>query len=321
MLFLPPRIFLDTNHLVELTRLARGENRIAQAAPRRAAYGTLLQMMGSGVVTVLTVFDQAFEWGRRHLQDAQQLAAFLDHLSSLLDVAPQDVTFFVEAVEELRRLSGELVVPEAIPTLVVPLSECGKAMGFFGRYYRGPFADEIHERIGAYRVASVADRVRASTAARHAEDTLFPHWQINAERHADVTRAQLKREHRRMPDHARRDWLTRQYGLDVLLRETMAATRVTDLLAEMQTSRMRSFDVYADVYLRFLKGSAQLSENDFGDLVIVHASVYSDFALIEKHFAELIGQAATSMRPRVFSDPVRFVDAVQNASTPSTPSP
>ncbi len=111
---IPARVFIDTNHLIYMAKIAAGQSLPPDLERRRLAYLSLTKMIHRGQITPLFYEVQAWEWLRDNpsLARAKKLAALLDASPQLMMVESDPTVFAAELLTEVGRLFPHLGIPD-----------------------------------------------------------------------------------------------------------------------------------------------------------------------------------------------------------------
>lgn len=313
----PRRLFLDTNHLVNMAHLREGRAlRGGQDERRVAAYRTLDEWIMTGKCIPLFYEPMSYEWIRQGSADgAYRIAAVLDSAVAILRVLPDPLIFVVEALNEAQRIEPRLGFPcfDVVRALAID----GDLVQWFNEYW--PHEDEkaiVHGRLGARgeHLSVVAFVGALARLVRTGNDL----WQValDGERHAlDLTR-QTQKEHGSsgaLPEVVRRHWLKSALSLDKVIRRLAPGLDADDLLGRIDLGACPALQLKLDAYWNYAKATEKPKSGDLIDISMFAALPYVDVALIENRMHEFVLQARRSgYGQRVHRDPAALVEFVMS---------
>ncbi len=314
----PLRTFLDTNHLVNIVHLRRGQAlRDGRADARAAAYRKIDEWLTTGRCVPLFYEPMSYEWIRQEsATGARDIAAIFDSAVTVKRVLPDPLIFVVEVLNETQRLEPRLGFPGF--EVVTDFMFNSDLVAWFNEHW--PRREEHATVLGSPSASAEKPTVRGFVSALAdyvgAGNDL---WQIAVEgsRHALHQTRETQREHGstgRVPDNVRRFWLKSAHGLDGIIRQMAPELDPDDLLQRIDLSRCPALQLHLDAYWNYAKANEELKAGDFVDLTMFAALPYADVALIENRMHEFVRQARRSgYDHRIFRDPVAMVDSVEKA--------
>ncbi len=310
----PLRLFLDTNHLVNLTHLRQGRTlRGVHLDERAEAYRTIDEWMLTGRCVPVFCETMAYEWVRQKDPNAPgQIAAIFDTAMCAKRVLADPLIFIVEAMKECQRVAPGLGFPNC--EVVGDFDPNRALIGWFNTHWpekneaptvawkRVRFDDN---RRVAFAVEAVAEEVRRNDLRDVAlAGELHRLKQTRAtQRELGASDAILQK--------VRRGWLKTALLLDQVLRSMDPAVDTEAILARVRLEACPALLLSVDAYWAYAKANASPKDGDFVDLTMFAVLPYVDVALIENRMHDFVRQVRkTEYADRVFRDPVQLVASV-----------
>lgn len=311
----PLRVFFDTNHLVNLVHLRRGQTlRGGHGEERVAAYRTLDDWLTTGRCVPLFYEPMTYEWIRQRSETgAREIAAFLDSAITVKRVLPDPLVFVVEALNEAQRIEPRLGFPgfEVVREFMFD----GDLVEWFNEHW--PHEDEHATMLGhpAARSEKVTVGGFVDALAAHVRAGEDP-WKValDGSRYALTQTRETQRKHGskgKLTDGFRRFWLKSAQRLDEVIRRMAPDLDADDLLARIDLDACPALQLHLDAYWSYAKATEEPKAGDFVDLTMFAVLAYADVALIENRMQEFARQARRSgYEERVHRDSAAMVEYV-----------
>lgn len=294
----PQKVYVDTNHLVNLVRLRHAVS-LGTAEKYRSAYETLDKAISGGALGLIFNLCGPLEWvdDRATVESAREIAAVVES-SPLVYLLEEDrFVFLHELLGEIARLDPTLKLPH-LPLLPV-LSRSGPVQ-------------TAHDVLGRTVPGFVPgyDSTTAGTTHDYAEQAMsFRQRQPDeyAERvkgYRDALTHDFRAElHKSSPRVLFIDWCKRFLKLDLILSHLCPGCDVDKLLKCIDVRRCPGT-------LLFIKGRTYLvnekkapEDNDVDDWVFVPIVPYADIVLTERRMRHILVQIDRTLASKVFSSP------------------
>lgn len=308
---LPPRVYLDLNHVINVCRLRRGKLS-AQATPRQA-YEAISEAARTGLITVLFnpgVFVELADRQEGARERTEEVAAFFESCISVLEVEPLHGYLF-ELVEEARR---------HVPDLSLPTVPVVRAVGDVWGDYRDllrhhpEYPDDFGPR------TSVTIRTWMESALRMAKnqpDLLqlrAKGWRYSVR----MSRAVFERfDKEEIPHEAMVHWANHANEFARVLISAMPELDVDAVGRQIDFTRCRASNVFVRGFWHYSRNlaGADASDNDADDWFYVPAVAHADYALIERRMRSHLVSANPGMSTHVFAKPQELVEALDALTT------
>lgn len=310
----PLRLFLDTNHLVNLTHLRQDRPlRGDHDEDRVSAYRTINKWLLTGQCVPVFCETMAYEWVRQEDPTGpQRIAAIFDSAMCARRVLADPLVFIVEAMKECKRIAPELAFPDC--EIVAGFDPQSDLIDWFNAHW--PKKDEAptvawkRVRFDDNRPVALVVEVIAEEKRRN---DLWDVAHAGELHRLQQTRATQK-EHGVGNDvlqEVRRFWLKTALLLDQVLRSMDRSVDADMVLAEVPLGNCPALLLSVDAHWAYARANQVPKKGDFVDLTMFAVLPYADVALIEGRMHEFVRQARrTEYADRVFRDPVALVESV-----------
>jgi len=312
---LPPKVYLDTNHLICIARLRKG-NVAGVASQYRAAYEWINALLRDRLGLIFNFFA-TLEWLDRNatLESAGEIAAVVDSAGVRYLVENDRFIFTREVLEECTRHDSTVRVP-SIPLLpqfirggsyssAYPI--LAQVPGYF------PQAEKHHIDILTSQPRCVPV-LPVDHFARLVSEMKAEH----PERHANRARGfvtNLRKEirlasenpglfHRiRTDGELRAKWIKRALRIDRILEHWNPGIAADDILPSVDIDRCPALSLWIDVRVRRARSRQEPKSNEPDDWRILPIIPYADCAAVDRGFRHFVVQTDASLRSKVTANP------------------
>jgi len=316
MIILPPKLYLDTNHLVNISKIHRGLS-LGSSEKYRKNYIFINRCIQEAKCALVFNFHAPLEWveGRATEESALQLASIFDKAECLYQAESDTYIYASEVLEECKRVDPSVSFPE-LPILhyLQRGSQYTPAQTIIARN-----VPDYH--FGSTDKSSFPDHVPVVSISTHVIDTL--RWSkknpdVCEERINGHNEAQLQ-DNTEAGDHfdgfLKKDiigWLKRFVQIDKILRIASPKANIDDLLDAIDISRCPATHLNLIIRKYLVRVKWQPEKNDCDDFIYLPIIPYADISLIETWLSKRILQAEEKMKTRVFRKPRDAANALMN---------
>jgi hypothetical protein len=317
----PPRIFLDTNHLINVACLRNGLP--LPPGQSQEAYSFIGQCIQQhyGMIFCQTA---PLDWvdGNATERSVRQIAQVIDsaHLKYLLE--PDYMVYLAEVLSECHRLHPELSVPDLKVLHVMVDSDTHEPAELKIARLVPDYYSEEQQRRWAPLIASGTREIPFGSVQDHVMDALS--WrQRNSERYhgrvdgfmeslmEDIEgRAEYFADSRRF--HI--GWLKGFLKVDKVIaacNRTLGEDEIGEILANLDFARCPSVQLYIKAREQRIRVGHPPADNDVDDWAILPAVTFADVALTDRAFRSFLLRADGGLASKVFHNAAAAVSALQ----------
>lgn len=309
---LPPKIYLDTNHLIGITK--------ARESRAATAYSSLDRYLRNGCVGIIFSPAAPFDWvdGKATIESAKEIAEVVDSARLQYEIETDSFVFLYEIQAELRRLEPGIrlpdfevlllrdvnkAVPRALPVLknLVP--------GFFDP---GDLRDPEFEYPKEIPFSTVAEHVERAYLCKTERPTVY---QERVDGHKAAYQHDLEalagKRNKSLTSADHLGWMKRFVRVDRVVAALNPDLAVDKLLSRVDLTKCPAVNLFLNAHLARVKAKPPVHENDVDDWMIVHIVPFADVVLTERKLAHFIRQADSSLGNNVTHDPERAMDMLR----------
>lgn len=312
-IFRPPRVLIDTGHLVEIARMLHGQP-VRLPGGWQDAYSTILEFMRNGEVVPLFYEPLAYEWIQGTSESRQrELASVLDEAVAVMTVASDHVILRLEATMEAARVAPALGFQSHSP-----IRRFGTDPAL-ARWKRSMYPEDASKLIRAPVYATAAGKLTVQSVVRGiaaAVQNGLDAWNEAKSGHEEAVRTTRTTQARYgrpglPPAHWKRHWLKTALGLDATITLHAPDQNADEIIESMDITRCPAISLKTDVLWQYARRPNEPEENDLIDLATLAPMAYADFTLTEKRLADLVRQSRhPEIAERVHRNPAEFVGAL-----------
>jgi len=314
----PPKIYLDTNHLVNIARVRRGQK--LPEGQSKEVYNRLDKCVTSycGII-----FNQAatLEWveGKATEETASEIAAVFDSAKLKYLLEADKLIYTCEVLDLCHKENPSIQVPD-LPIF----QKLSDNITFFSA--RGILVNQVPDYLGENELGQLEKKegtpteVQIASVRQWVEETLK--WKHkNSEPYQEIINAfkaslsediAQKVEYFNDPQGYRNGWLKGYLKIDRILKAFNPQIDVDSILDKIDATKCPAIDLYWKVREKRMKSGNPPKDNDVYDYIYIPVVPYADFVLIEKNLRAFILQADQSLEAKVFSMASDALTALEN---------
>jgi hypothetical protein len=301
----PPKLYLDTGHIVNLARLRKGNLR----ADQTEAYGELNGLIRERHVGIIFNAAAPLEWvdGNATEDSARELARVIQSARLHYCFSGDQFAYLQEVLVECKRISPFLTVPD-LPILQ-PMVQGQPIRAHLGY---------LAKRVPGYIDAEVVDG-DLTRIEKLPESLIFPDMETIA---VEAFRYRIRRPNmlQERVDGFRDSMATDLAELDDIARSRPSATvgwmkhflhadrvisafnpdaEVQKILEEVDQSKCPALHLWRESRFKRLRAGFAVRENDSDDWASLPMAIYADVMLTERQLCEFILQGDPSLDVKV----------------------
>ncbi len=306
----PPKLYLDTNHLINIAKLRRGE--VLPSGKFTQAYREIDKHIRTGLCGIIFSPDTPLDWahGRATPKSARQIAAVVDSAKLQYEIEPARFVWVQEVLRECHRvdcairvLNWPIIHVRAIGRVVE------RALGIVATRAPGYFEEGELGKEG-----TSLTKGRAFEPACVHVDAMFDLKQRNPEmleqRKAlykvaflkDVANASARGSSGVRKEDVR-EWMKQSLRVDRILAALNPKLDASDLLECVDWLRCPAIVLFLRARWKEIEQGHQPRDGDVDDWSSVPVVPYADIVLTERHLRAMIHEADPSTQAKVTSDP------------------
>lgn len=305
-LLVPHRVFIDTGHLIELTKVHQDRTAYlsAQSVIRTDAYQRILNGLREGLIVPLIGTRQPFEWCTDgNTESGLEIAAVLDLAPACYLIADHVIVYMIEALAEAVRI----LKPEAtsLPAVFHRVTERDEVTHFVLENMPGGkekwnaegFASVDHKYRSVrnlVQVAATVNQQRGNLIAQDREDKFRLAFR--------QSRREVDQE-RESPRDALMQRLRRIDAVSELAVALGLPNNLDEVWDTLNINNCPALSLWSKLWWRYVGGKDRPVENDSDDVSFLPAYAYSEFALTERQMKHFVCSADRSCESTVFSNP------------------
>lgn len=307
MIISPPKLYLDTNHLVHISKIHRGIS-LGPSEMYRNNYIFINKCIQEATCALVFNFHAPLEWveGKATEESALHLASIFDKAECLYQSESDTFIYASEVLEECKRVDPSVSFPE-LPILHYLQK---------GSQYT-PAQTIIAQNVPDYDFGSTdkscfPDHVPVVSISTHATETL--RWK---EKNLEVYEERIKGYNETLLQDIKLagddfvnfsqeqivGWLKRFLQIDKILRVAIPKANIDGLLGAIDISRCPATHLNLRIRENLIQKKYQPEGNDCDDFIYLPVIPYADISLIERRLSGWILQAEKKMKTKVFCKP------------------
>ena len=323
----PPRVYLDTNHLINIAGVRKGRG--PRDGGERRAYAFIDQCIRQyfGVV-----FNPAapLDWvdGNATRDSAMEIAAVIDSAKLQYEIEEDRFVWTAEILNQCHVQDPRIVVPELeVLHLRTPGGSIRSPLLVL-RSVPGYLSDE---QLGDNRakLSTLPDRIPVCSARDHVEyafrfKTEKPH--VYREREdgyeaallQDIERAVGRSGSHRFVRSRKIDkiqWMTRFLAVDKVLEAYNSGIDAAEILRTLDLTKCPAVNLWLRAREYRIRAQHGAGENEVDDWMCLPVISYADLVLLDKGFSEMILQADRGLASKVTADPAHAARILSSWTT------
>jgi hypothetical protein len=314
----PPKIYLDTNHLINITRVRKG-----QKLPQGQSEGDYKRLDECIKSYCGLIFNQAatLEWveGKATAETASKIAAVVDSANLKYLFEADYLIYTWEVLDLCHRQNPSIQVPE-LPIF----QKLSDNITFFSA--RGILANQVpdyleEDELGQLeKKAGTPIKIPIASVRQWVEETLklkCKNPELYKQRITDF-KAQLaydienKNVYFNDRQSYRKDWLKRVLKIERILKAFNPKIDIDSVLDKIDAIKCPAVRLYWAVREKRMKSGNPPNDNDVDDYMYIPVVPYADIVLIEKNLRAFILQADKNLESKVFSNASNALNALVN---------
>ena len=305
----PPKLYLDTNHLINIVKVRKG---ISIRDEVRPAYLAIDDCIRNRHVGVIFEPAMALEWvdGNATLESAYEIADVIESAKLQYEIEIDTFVYLHEVLCELKRLDSSLCLPEyEIMHVRIADKSVRRALAvlrssvpeFFDEGELLPRRESLPIEV-PFR--SVREYVDQSWRFKHEHDAIF---RERVDGHAAAYEQDLETFRKRKKEPLQTndivDWMKRFLNVDRILKKSNADVNVDHLLRSIKIERCPAVDLFTKAQEKRIRAGNRVKDNDSDDWLSVAVVPYADVVLTERNLRAFLIQANPSLDSKVTHDP------------------
>ena len=311
----PTKLYLDTNHLINLSRIRRNEK--LPNGQSCESYKFIDKLIKNHYGLIFNT-SSPLEWvdGNATVASATIIAGILDS-AKLLYMSEMDTFIYThEILKEIKRIKPELNIPEYnVLNVFNPNHTFKPAFSLLANHVPNYFENiilpsEFPEEIP---FATARDYALETFKWRQKKEETFLQRVVHFRESLleDIDNAD---EYFKDPDRHHRNWVKSFLKIDLILNayNSLQKGTVDFLTDKINFNNCPATKLYFQVRDIRIKNRKPPDDNDVDDWMYISILPYADISIIERKMKNLILQADNSYINRVFHDPDKAVEAIKN---------
>ncbi len=316
----PPKIYLDTNHLIYITRVRKGQ-KLPQGQSEED-YKHLDECIRSYCGLIFNPIA-TMDWidGRATLQSASDIASVIDSAFIKYTMHERVELIYVhEILDQCRKQNPNIRVPDLPPILQNISDNSTFTSALLILSNQVPDYLERNKMKQFLYGEKNQTEIPASSAREWVEGIFqrklsYPEDYQN--RKEDFKRRveydiQHKDEYLCDLERYRKDWMKQFLMIDSILKAFNPGINVDDVLEKIDVKNCPSVDLFWKFHEKRIEFDKPPEDNDVDDYMFIPVIPYADISLIEKKFKGFIIQADNNYKSKVFSKANKALKALKN---------
>jgi len=305
----PPKIYLDTNHLINIANVRKGKK--LPPGQSEDDYRSIDDCIKSYCGLIFNPYA-ALEWveGNATKESASGIAAVIDSARVKYMIDADYLVYAQEILALCRRQNPDISVPDLPPVLqdISGDSTFRSALGILVRTVPDFLERNKLEQIQRKgELPITVPTFSAGDWARETFDWRENNREIYQERvdgfisslSEDITR---KDEYFRDRDRYRGDWIRRIAKIDKVLKAFNPQCDVDAILQKIDVEECPAITLYWTVREKRMRSGLPPNDNDVDDYMYIPVIPYADIILLERQLRGFVLQADRSLESKVFSN-------------------
>ena len=314
----PPRIYLDTNHLINIARVRKGEE--PQPAWSKDNYCYIDKCIKSYGCLVFNPYA-ALEWveGNATIESARGIAAVVDSAKVKYELEADYIVYTREILDQCHQQGQDIRIPDF--PILQKLSD-NKSISSVPGILATKVPDYLEEdKLEQFKQdGKIPIDIPVVSVREWVEETL--NWkeknpktyQGRVDGFRDSLSEDIERKDEYFNDRKRyrKDWIKGFLKIDRILRAFNPGIDIDVILEEIDIQNCPAVDLCWAVREKRMESGKPPEENDVDDYMFLSVIPYADLTLMEKNLRGYILWADSSLESKVFSDTGDFLNALKN---------
>jgi hypothetical protein len=314
----PPKIYLDTNHLINITRVRKG-----QKLPQGQSEGDYKRLDECIKSYCGLIFNQAatLEWveGKATAETASKIAAVVDSANLKYLFEADYLIYTWEVLDLCHRQNPSIQVPDLpifqkLSDNITFFSARGILANQVPDYLEEDELGQLEKKAGTpikIPIASVRQWVEETLKLKCKNPELYKQRITNfkAQLAYDIENKNVYFNDRQS---YRKDWLKRVLKIERILKAFNPKIDIDSVLDKIDAIKCPAVRLYWAVREKRMKSGNPPNDNDVDDYMYIPVVPYADIVLIEKNLRAFILQADKNLKSKVFSNVSDALNALVN---------
>lgn len=315
----PPEIYLDTNHLINIAKLRKGQR--LQSQKTEENYRCIDEYIKCCGALIFNPYA-ALEWVERNatIESASEIASVVDSAKLKYMLDADYLVYTHEVLDQCCKQDRKLKVPH-LPQVLQNISDNSMFLSSLGILttqvpdYLEESQGEKFQRNGHIPVeipiVSVREWVTETFGWKEKNPEIYQE-RIDGFRTSLSEDIARKDEYFHDHERYRRDWIKRLLKVDRILRAFNPGLDVDDILGKIDIENCPAITLYWTVREKRMRSSLPPNDNDVDDYGYIPVIPYSDIVLIERQLCGFMHQTDKSLESKVFSRVGGALNALEN---------
>ena len=304
----PPKIFLDTNHLINIANMLKGQK--PQPSQSQDFYRRIDECIKSFCGLIFNPYA-ALEWVERNatIERANEIAAVVDSARLKYVLEADYLVYTREVLDQCREQNPSINAPD-LPPILQNISDNSTFLSSLGILATQvpDYLDE-NQRKRFQRKDLIPIEVPIFFVREWIEETLI--WKDkNTEtyqKRVDDFKTSLwedierKQEYFNDRQQYRKEWIRRFLKIDRILRTFNPGIDVDEILDKFEVKNCPAVNLYWTVREKRMRSGNPPEDNDVDDYMFLPVVPYADIVLTERNLRAFILQADKNLKLKVFS--------------------
>jgi hypothetical protein len=316
----PPRIYLDTNHMINIANVRKGKK--LPPGQSEDDYRRINECVKSYCGLIFNPYA-TLEWveGNATEESASRIAAVVDSAQVKYMIEADYLGVYTqEVLAQCQKQKADIRVPNLPPVLqnISDNRTFQSTLGILVRDVPGYLEKDKLEQI--QRKGELPTTVPALSAGEWTKESFI--WKQKNEKlyqervtgfidslSEDIAR---RDEYFSNPKQYRIDWIKRLLKIDKILKAFNPGIDIDTILEKIDIEDCQAINLYWTVREKRMRSGHPPNDNDVDDYVYIPIIPYADIVLIEKQLRGFVLQADRSLESKVFSNVGDALRALEN---------
>jgi len=303
----PPRIYLDTNHLINIAKVRKGNK--PQPASSEEDYRNIDKFIKSCGCLIFNPYA-ALEWveGRATIDSAREIAAVVDSAKVKYVFEADYIVYTREILDQCHQQGQDIRIPDF--PILQKLSDnesISSVLGMLATKVPDYLEEDKLERFK--QNGKIPIDIPVVSVREWVEETL--NWKEKNPKtyqgRVDDFKSSLLEDINRKDEYFndrqqyRKDWIKRLLKVDKILKAFNPGVDVDGILEKIDMKKCPAVSLYWEIREKRMRSGNPPKDNDVDDYGYIPVIPYADIVLIEKNLREFIFQADNNLKTKVFS--------------------
>jgi hypothetical protein len=303
----PPRIYLDTNHLINIAKVRKGNK--PQPASSEEDYRNIDKFIKSCGCLIFNPYA-ALEWveGRATIDSAREIAAVVDSAKVKYVFEADYIVYTREILDQCHQQGQDIRIPDF--PILQKLSDnesISSVLGILATKVPDYLEEDKLERFK--QNGKIPIDIPVVSVREWVEETL--NWKEKNPKtyqgRVDDFKSSLLEDINRKDEYFndrqryRKDWIKRLLKVDKILKAFNPGVDVDGILEKIDMKNCPAVSLYWEIREKRMRSGNPPKDNDVDDYGYIPVIPYADIVLIEKNLREFIFQADNNLKTKVFS--------------------